>query len=253
MADEQGKRQAFDRCVRALIKQSRDTIHARYRPSNISPDEVVMLRPEEAYLNRYERIYAKTKPEEHAVYFETLYNKHKRSILATLRPGYKEDFPEFSDIDDKWLIVGDLVIQYGSGTAAAASCGDIRIMLSEIYKIACDLQTTANNTYQGMGLAPAEWPQDLNLIRPHIILLHLMRIFYYLIDTKDKKDIGKIVSFLEDLLGMTTRTVPDALRGNSETNPEYPEYRVQYWLRSIRWSAGYGFRGHEEHGLSLTS
>jgi hypothetical protein len=68
-----------------------------------------------------------------------------------------------------------------------------------------------------MGLPEEEWPADPNLIRPYILLLHIMRIFYLLVETNDKNELGRIVAFLEEFLGTPTRLVnnsPAAPAGN---------------------------------------
>jgi hypothetical protein len=80
-------------------------------------------------------------------------------------------------------------------------------MLSEIFLIACDLQQTAERALDGFDEQIAQAAGGKDLIRPNILLLHLMRIFYHLNDGADKESLGIIVTQLENELGVAKKTV----------------------------------------------
>ena len=199
------KRSLFDHEVRALIKQAQDTIISKY------PDETIReLKPpvELLSLNRYNTIYSSMDPAEHYRYFETIYNRKRLDILQSLKgEAAKGD----RHIDDRWLRSGNITIQFGEGIKAASREIEekrklVRLMLSDVYLIACDLQRQAEEAMSAL----AEINPDVDakdLIRTNILMLHLMRIFYHLNDGADKKIIGDIVSYLEDELGVSKRTV----------------------------------------------
>lgn len=190
----EAKKRAFDKEFRALVKQSQETINARYGTAIEFGD----VRVELVCLNRYLSIYNSMDPEEHYQYFETIYNRKRSEILNCLK-------------DDRWLRTGNLVVQFGEGVRSTREIEEkrkqVRIMLSDIFLIACDLQAQAEKALDGIDeqFAPAAGGKDL--IRGNILLLHLMRIFYHLNDGPDKVKLGEIVTQLEDDLGVQNKTV----------------------------------------------
>lgn len=178
----------FDREIKSLFTQSLEILNIRY---NVS---VNLGKPKKdiAYLNRYKSIYTATKPSEHFGYFETLLEDKRKFILNTL------------DNDD-WLKNGNIVIQFGEGIKGLSDkCKDIKILLSNIYNCAIELQESAKKLVSDLS---DEYAQNRDLIRPSIILLHLMRIFYAICEEEDKKTIGLIVTKLEIDLNIKVRTV----------------------------------------------
>lgn len=185
------KRNAFDKELRALITQSREVIESRYGASL----KLGNIRPELECLNLYLGVYNNMTPQEHYCYFETLYNRNRSAILNCLN-------------DDRWIRTGRLVIQFGEGIKAVEEqCKLMRIMLTDIFQMACDLQSTAQKSLDGLSEEMVESVGGKDLIRPNIILLHLMRIFYHLNDGDDKKLLGDIVTRLETDVGSTAKTV----------------------------------------------
>jgi len=188
------KKKAFDREFRSLMKQSIETIQARYGMSI----EFGEVRPELVCLNRYLSIYNNMDPQEHYRYFETLYNRKRNEILNCLK-------------DDRWIRTGNINIQFGEGIRATREIEEkrkqVRIMLSDIFLIACDLQQLAEKALDGIDATFANAAGGKDLIRPNILLLHLIRIFYYLNDSADKDQLGVIVTQLENDLGVTKKTI----------------------------------------------
>lgn len=159
------RKEAFDREIRALIEQARETIQAKDQN-----------HPDLMSLNRYLKIYNTMHPHEHYSYFENLFRQHRTAILES---------------PTNWLRSGDIAIQFGEDILKVRSHG-IRIPLSNIYAMACQLRKTAED-----------------LIRPDIILLHLLRIFYHLIDDiADRDRLAAIITQIEIDLGILERTVP---------------------------------------------
>ena len=188
------KKAAFDREFKAFAKQAQETISARYGMSI----EFGNVRPESVCLNRYLSIYNNTDPQEHYRYFETLYNRKRSEILNCLK-------------DDRWIRTGNIVIQFGDGMKSSKEYEErrkqIRIMISDIFLIACDLQEQAEKSFDGLDEKFIQAAGGKDLIRTNILLLHLMRIFYHLNDGADKDQLGVIVSQLEDDLGVPRKTV----------------------------------------------
>lgn len=182
----QFKSSAFDREFRLVIKQSQETIQARHEHTiemgNI-PSELVCL-------NKYLAIYNSMQPQEHYLYFETLYNRNRSAILNCRQ-------------SDMWIKNGKLSIQFGEGVKELfEKCKQIRIMISSIYNMAVDLQIQAEKGIDGIDEKFASDIGGKDLIRPNILLLHLMRIFYHLNDSDDKVALGKIVTEIENDLGI---------------------------------------------------
>src|SRR5205085_721719 len=193
------KKTSFDREFRCFVKQAQETIEVRYGVSLEFGDVCSEL----ICLNRYFNIYNSMDPQEHYHYFETLYNRKRIEILNCLQ-------------DDRWIRTGNIIIQFGEGIKSNKKIEEqrkqVRIMISDIFLIACDLQSKAERALDGIDEKFAQAAGGKDLIRPNILLLHLMRIFYYLNDTVDKEALGAIVIQLEDLLGVTKKTI------NGESN-----------------------------------
>lgn len=186
-------KKSFDREFLSLTKQAQETINARYGVSIEFGD----VRRELVCLNKYLNIYNNMEPNEHYIYFEKLYNKNRSDFLNILT-------------SDKFLSEGTLFIQFGDGIKSTKEIDEkrkqVRIYLSDIYAISIDLQKKAEKTLDGIDENIASEVGGKDLIRPQILQLHLMRIFYHLIDD-DKTQLGKIVTQLENILGVPKKTV----------------------------------------------
>lgn len=184
-AREEYKAKFFDRELRALASQLSETIKSKY--SNRFPDDDDI--EEELCLKRYMAIYDKMSEDEHYCYFEAFYVRYRKEILNVLN-------------DDVWLRKGEKWIQFGENIPKMREkCKNIKIMLSNIFAMACKLQELSEKSLEGLdeSLAKDLVTDDIN--RPTIILLHLMRIFYILNETSDKEKLGEIVTCLETDLG----------------------------------------------------
>lgn len=179
---------SFDTEFRALVKEAREVFEIKFGNVISSGNSNPLM----ISLNRYMKIYEKTKPEEHFELFVRIYEKNREMILGTIKN------------NDNWIFKGPVILQYGEGTNLEAKCKDIRINITEVYRACKELEDKANEIAKELGAEAV--PDGRNLIRREIVLLHLMRIFYHLIDTKDRGEIGRIVNNLEDNLGMSKKT-----------------------------------------------
>lgn len=204
-ANAEHKKQSFDREFRLLVKQSHETINARYGASM----EYGEVRREAVCLNRYLSIYNSMDPTEHYTYFETLFNRKRDDILNSLE-------------DDKWIKNGKIVIQFGEGIKSSKEIEEkrkqVRIMLSDIYLIACDLKEKEEKTLDGIDESFLQNAGGKDLIRPSILLLHLLRIFYHLNDGSVKQQLGVIVTQLENDLNVNKKTVQEEKRVTQPDN-----------------------------------
>lgn len=203
------KKQSFDKEFRSLVKQALETINARFSAAI----QLGETRAELVCLNRYLAIYNNMDPQEHYRYFETIYNRKRSDILRCLE-------------DDRWIRTGNLVVQFGEGIRSTKEIEEkrkqVRIMLSDIYLMACDLQAQAEKGLDGIDEKFRQDAGGKDLIRPNILLLHLIRIFYYLNDGDDKVQLGKIVTQMEDDLGVAKKTVEA-----DESKPAAPAIPIQ--------------------------
>lgn len=180
--NDETKSKLFDDEVRKFIAQSIETIKTRYG----AVMEFGEVRTELVCINKYLSIYNSMKPEEHYQYFENLYNRNRQAVLNCRK-------------DNLWIIKNKLTIQFGEGTKLAEKCKQIRIPITDIFTIAFDLQDKAEAMLDGFEDRTLG---GKDLIRPNILLLHLIRIFYYLTDGSDREQLSKIISELEDELGV---------------------------------------------------
>jgi len=190
------KKNSFDRELRAFVKQAQETIEACYGISM----EFGNIRSELVFMNKYMNIYNNMAPHEHYRYFETLFNRKRNDVLNCLK-------------DDRWIRTGNIVIQYGDGIKMTKDLEEkrkqVRIPISDIFLIAYDIQHKAELALDGIDEQFAQDAGGKDLIRPTILLLHLLRIFYYLTDGSDKDQLGTIVTQLETDLGVVKRTVAE--------------------------------------------
>lgn len=190
------KKKSFDRELRAFVKQAQETIEACYGISM----EFGNVRSELVHMNKYMNVYDNMDPHEHYRYFETLFNRKRNDVLNCLK-------------DDRWIRTGNIIIQYGEGIKMAKDLEEkrkfVRIPVSDIFLIAYDIQRKAEIALEGIDEKFAQDAGGKDLIRPAILLLHLMRIFYYLTDGSDKESLGAIVTQLEIDLGVGKRTVAE--------------------------------------------
>lgn len=139
--------------------------------------------------------------------FESLYYAKKRFILNTLN-------------DDDWLREDDIVIQFGKGIEGLEEkCKDVKIMLSHIYQCAVDLRDLSSKALSDLSDDMTANNQDL--IRPSILLLHLLRIFYTVVEESDKKQLTPLIDKLEKDLRVNNKlikTVPMTIPSMSYDN-----------------------------------
>jgi hypothetical protein len=187
------KSKAFDSEFCRFVQQARETINSRYSASISIGNVPVVL----SSMERFFSLYKKMTPAEYYRYFETLYGRKRADILNWLK-------------DDRWIRTGGIEIQFGDGIKGAKELREIKIMLSDVFLVAYDLRETAEKVLIGLDEEMVAAAQNKDLIRPQILMLHMMRIFYHLIEGNDKARIGDIVTQIEMDLGMETRTVNKA-------------------------------------------
>lgn len=172
-------KQHFDKELRAFVKQAKECTKTRYQYDIKLGDTITEL----TCCDRYMKLYYQMEPEEHYQYFETLYNRNRAEFLNCID-------------DDEFLSNGNLVIQFGEGIKdIVEKCKNVKIMISKFYQSASHLQSKCDN------------PDDIDSIRPKILMLHLFRIFYHLNEGTDKLRLGEIVTSLEKDLRTKTLTV----------------------------------------------
>lgn len=183
------KSESFDRELRSLLSQSAEILSIRYGISS-----TIKVRKETACMERFESIYNKLPASDFYVYFINLFARRRNLILKSLD-------------NDAWLRNGNIAIQFGEDVKELkGKCDNIKILLSNIYNCALELKESSLNTFSDFSEELAG--QDKNIIRPSIILLHLMRIFYILIDNEDDKlALSIIVNRLEEDLNVKNKTV----------------------------------------------
>jgi len=200
------KSENFDRELKALIIQSSEILSLRYGVSQT----MGKTRKEKSCLDRFESIYNKVEnPSEFYIYFKKLYLKKRNLILKSLD-------------NDSWLRNGNITLQFGEYCEELqGKCDNIKILLSNIYNCALELKESSQNTFGDLSEELSS--QDKNIIRPSIILLHLMRIFYILSDNEDDTlALSIIVNTIEEDLNVKNKTVKPIVNpfNNMSANPD---------------------------------
>lgn len=171
--------------IDALMKQLKDVMIEHEKKKLVKSRNPILVS-----LNKYIKVLEQTRPEEHREYFLKVYKRYRIAILANK--------------NDRWLKRNSVKIVYGDSK--------IRIMLSSIYNIACNLADAEEDRLDGL---PDDAYEDcLNLIRKDVILLHLYRVFKEFAPEDDQEKLTRVVAYYEDLVGLEvskpTKTAADA-------------------------------------------
>jgi len=132
------------------------------------------------------------------IYFEKFYEKYGDKLLSVLT-------------DDSFL-KNDVVIQFAEFETGPLKekCKDVKILLSDFYNMALEIQSNAK-----MEMYVNKSDENIhNLIRPNILILHLLRLCYIVSDDLEKTKIARPLTKLEKELGIRNLTHQQESKGN---------------------------------------
>jgi hypothetical protein len=189
---------------------------------------VLLKNPINSHLAAYEKLYEKTKPEEHIDFFLPVFVKNRFNILA--------------DRSDKWLLDGDISIQFNEGSKLANP--KYRIHVSALYKKACDLRSLAKD--QGKPLVKMSKDVDPSSIFPEIkypdmFIFYLYRVFTKMLEIRQGENAlpkGVEKDSIEKLTIITTKF--ETHLGLSQQGPGAPAPTQQQPLIPTELVAGLG-------------
>jgi hypothetical protein len=182
----------FDKTVLDLFKLCKKILNAaeKRKLSSSEKKNPLLFR-----LEKYERTYSKTEPDEHIGYFQNIYNRYRKTIL--LGPQR-----------DNWLD-NDIVITYGE------ECGlktEVNFFVSAIYRSACKTRDEVKDELEGL---PIGQDDAIELSYPKRYLYYLYIIFREIIDSETEKNkLNTHVSTLENELGISSSS--GLLGGNND-------------------------------------
>ena len=186
------KAMLFDNAFKDYIRKCKDIIR-----SNFSNTDKAYLDPNMKTIKRYYQLYKKMNVSEHFQYFETIYAVNRNKIL--------------NNNDDEWIRKGDIIIQLGGLKSTGNKATDekrqqLRIYVSNIYNISCDVRKEAKELYDDIDPQFIEEKGKLYMQGPDSLLLNIMKIFFHLSTGDDKALLIKIINKLEDKLGILVKT-----------------------------------------------
>lgn len=145
-------------------------------------------------LQKYVKIYDKSEPEDHVIYFRQIYNQHKRGILKGPR-------------NPTWLTQSSVTIQFGSEIGQK---NDFKLHLSSIYNIALRVRDKVQETMEGLP----DMEQNTEILLPNMMLYYLYNIFSLVINKKtDRK---RLLNFKKDMakeVGIRTGNTSNPMNG----------------------------------------
>ena len=194
----------FDNSFREYIRKCKAVIKESFGENN----DNVYLDPNMKAIKRYYQLYKKMNSSEHFQYFETIYGINRSKIL--------------NNDDDEWIRKGDIIIQLGGLKPTGNKSTDekrrqIRIYVSNIYNISCDLKNKSKELFADIDIEFIEEKGKLDMQGPDLLLLSLMKIFSHLSNNEDKILLVKIINKLEDKLGILVKTDMPTLPSNAST------------------------------------
>jgi len=128
-------------------------------------------------LEKYNKTYSKTEPEEHIGYFKEIYTKNKRFIL--LGPQR-----------DAWLTDNEIIISYGQEIQLKT---DMKIHVSAIYNTSCKIRDEVREELEGLPGAV----DTSETFLPIKFILSLYRIFSEVTESDNEKT--KLITHIESL------------------------------------------------------
>lgn len=176
--------------VDALMKQLKTVLVEKEKTKLLKGKNPILVS-----LNKYNKVLEQTRPEEHKAYFLKVYKRYRIPILANK--------------NDRWLKRNQVKIVYGDSK--------IRIMLSAIYNIACNLADDEEKRLE--GLTDDAYEDCVNLIRKDIILLHLYRVFKEFAPEEDQEKLANNIAYYEDLVGLEVSKPVNSRTTAPTTNP----------------------------------
>lgn len=175
----------FDKHVMSLFDICKNILKAQDR-RNISSNR---KNPILVRLEKYEKTYSKTDPEEHVGYFEKIYTDNKRFIL--LGPQR-----------NAWLLDGNIIISFGQECNLKT---EIKLYLSAIYSAALKMQQEIADENKGLPNislgVEMDYPDDFMFI--------MYQIFRELATAESERN--KLDAQIEEMSGQTKNSSNDAL------------------------------------------
>jgi len=196
----------FDNAFKDYVRKCKDTIRSIYSENS---DEIY-LDPNMKAIKRYYQLYKKMNPSEHYQYFEKIYSINRSKIL--------------NNDNDEWIRKGDIIIQLGGLNLTGNKATDerrkqVRIYVSNIYNISCNVRNEAKELYSDIDPEFIEEKGKSSIRGPDLLLLDIMKIFYHLNAGDDKMLLVKIVNKLEDKVGISIKTeLPTSAINNNSSN-----------------------------------
>lgn len=196
----------FDNAFKEYIRKCKDVIKQNYGENN---DEIY-LNPNMKAIKRYFDLYKKMNVCEHFQYFEKIYAINRSKIL--------------NDDNDEWIRKGDIIIQLGGLQSTGNKSTDekrkqIRIYVSNIYNMSCDLRDRSKELFGNIDIKFIEEKDKLDMQGPDLLLLHLIKIFSHLVNNEDKVLLVKIINKFEDKLSILVKTeIPNLPTNTTNTS-----------------------------------
>lgn len=181
-----------------VLKENMDALMKQLKTVLVEKEKTKLLKgknPILVSLNKYNKVLEQTRPEEHKEYFLKVYKRYRIPILANK--------------NDRWLRRNQVKVVYGDSK--------IRIMLSAIYNIACNLADEEEKRLE--GLTDDAYEDCVNLIRKDIILLHLYRVFKEFAPEADQEKLTDNIAYYEDLVGLEVSKPAKSGAPAPATNP----------------------------------
>lgn len=182
----ESKNDIFDKEINALFTNAKAIIKAKDATKlKLNTNQV---NPILKCLNKYIKAYELSEPDDHKEYFYNIFKKYRVPIMK----GYK---------NDAWIKKNTIILQFGEGLENVNP--DIKIMLSSIYNMACQLRQDAEKNLDGLPDEAYENCQEL--IFPDIFMLHLYRLFRESLPSgnEDLSKLNTVINDIENELGIT--------------------------------------------------
>lgn len=192
-------------------------------------------------LNNYYKIYKKTNSRDHFNYFEMFYNRNRNDVLNIMN-------------SDEWIKNGNKsYIQFADNNAKLTNDDlKFRIDIASIYKDALLIKKHAeSNKIINGEFSPAE---KRDYFKNKNFQLRLLRLIYYALETRDKKEVAKIIQNLEIELGVPERN-KTILEKDDTSNGSNSEDFVQGMFKrftGIMKDVGLNVPNNETPGLNQT-
>lgn len=172
--------ESLEKEIKKLLFECREALE-KYHKTALACGRTI---PQLTTLDNFEQVFKRLGTEQCIGPFEHFFNNNRKLILSVLS-------------NDSFLRDGSLYIQMGVGTTLEKRMTKHKLQISSVYEACCFLREEAEKLSEQTD-SDSFRGECKDLIRPNVILLHLIKILFYIsTSSQDTDKLKKMIAELE--------------------------------------------------------